>query len=245
MNTFWLNDLSILISKNHFMEIIPFTNMKFNNKLNAIFRLSIYYFIIITLIKKNVKNIIVPIFVGILTIILYNNYKKLTNYESNNNNTNANSGNMNTGNNVNNSNNGVNMNGENMNGEDSPYINNSGVPGCKLPTKDNPFMNPTFLDYSIGNLEQSCPSYNNNVIKDLEKINFNNDLYRNQFDIYGTEHSDRQFFTNPINSILNDQGSFADWCYSRPPTCKEGNGIQCSANLSGIQGGSKSMNTVN
>ena len=33
----------------------------------------------------------------------------------------------------------------------------------------------------------------------------------------------------PVNSIVNDQGSFAEWCYSRPPTCKEGNGIQCSA----------------
>ena len=36
-------------------------------------------------------------------------------------------------------------------------------------------------------------------------------------------------------SIVNDQGAFADWCYSRPPTCKEGNGIQCFANLPSAQ----------
>ena len=42
---------------------------------------------------------------------------------------------------------------------------------------------------------------------------------------------------------MNDQGAFAEWCYSRPPTCKEGNSIQCNANLSGIQGGEKSTNS--
>ena len=76
MNTFWLNDLSILFDKNHFLEVIPFSNMRFNNKLNAIFRVSIYYFIIMTLIKKNLNNIVIPIFVGIVTIVLYNNYKR-------------------------------------------------------------------------------------------------------------------------------------------------------------------------
>ena len=33
MNTFWINDLSILFSKNHFLEVIPLSSMKFNNKL--------------------------------------------------------------------------------------------------------------------------------------------------------------------------------------------------------------------
>jgi len=236
MNTFWLNDLSILFSKKHFLEIVPFTNMKFNNKLNAIFRLSIYYFVIITLIKKNIKNIIIPVFIGIVTIMLYNYYKNINNLESNDN-----GGSNSAANNAAN-NNGANMNGENGNNDDT--LNNSGVPGCKMPTKDNPFMNPTFMDYSMGNLQQSCPSYNNNVIKDLEKINFEDGLYKDQFDIYDKFHSQREFYSNPVNSILNDQGAFAEWCYSRPPTCKEGNGIQCTANMSGIQGGSKSMNAA-
>ena len=89
MNTFWINDLSILFSKNHFLEVIPLSSMKFNNKLNAIFRLSIYYFLIITLINKNIKNIVVPIFVGIVTVVLYNYYRKFHNInESNDNNNN-------------------------------------------------------------------------------------------------------------------------------------------------------------
>ena len=209
MNNFWLNDLSIIFDRNHFLEVIPFTNMKFNDKLNAIFRVSIYYFIIMTLIKKNLNNIFIPVVVGIVTVILYKNYRRIHRLsESNDNSPNNNLSNSNISSN-----------------------NNSGVEGCRLPTSNNPFMNPTFLDYSSGDMQQSCSSYNNSVIRDLEKMYYNEGLYEDNFDIFGKEHGARQFYTMPVNSIVNDQGSFAEWCYKRPPTCKEGNGIQCSVNL--------------
>jgi hypothetical protein len=206
MNNFWLNNLSIIFDKNHFLEVIPFPNMKFNDKLNAIFRVSIYYFIIMTLLKKNLNNIFIPVVVGIITVILYKNYRSIHKISESNDNSSNN-------NNLSNS------------------KNNSGIEGCRLPTNENPFMNPTFLDYYSGNLQQSCSSYNNNIVRDLEKIYYNEGLYEDQFDIYGKEHSARQFYTMPVNSIINDQGAFAEWCYKRPPTCKEGNGIQCSVNL--------------
>ena len=50
---------------------------------------------------------------------------------------------------------------------------------------------------------------------------YNEGLYEDNFDIFGKKHSARQFYTMPVNSIVNDQGSFANWCYGRPPTCKE------------------------
>ena len=40
----------------------------------------------------------------------------------------------------------------------------------------------------------------------------------------------RQFIVNPIRTIPNKQMEFAKWCYGRPKTCKEGNGLQCVAN---------------
>jgi hypothetical protein len=221
MNTFWINDLSILFSKNHFLEVIPLSNMKFNNKLNAIFRLSIYYFIVITLIKKDIKNIFVPVVVGLVTIVLYNYHSKNNNISEsivNNNNTNH-------------SINGVNIDVVNNNVSNVSSNNNSGIKGCRISTEDNPFMNPTFMDISVGNMEESCKSYNNSVVRELENVNYNSGLYVDQFDIYGKEQGNRQFYTVPVNSIVNDQGSFAQWCYGRPPTCKQGNGIQCSANL--------------
>ena len=50
---------------------------------------------------------------------------------------------------------------------------------------------------------------------------YNEGLYEDNFDIFGKEHSARQFYTMPVNSIVNDQGSFAEWCYKRPPTCRD------------------------
>ena len=218
MNTFWINNISILFNKNNFLEVIPLPNMKLNDKLNAIFRLSIYYFIIIKIVKKNLKNIFIPILVGIITIIIYNNYKQINNIET-----------IDINDNMAKTKNNVSSN------------NNSGVPGCKLPTKENPFMNPTIGDYSLGNFEESCHSYNNNVVRDLEEINFDKSLYKNKSDIFNKNNSQREFYTMPVNSIVNDQGGFSEWCYGRPPSCKQGNGIQCSANLSGIYGSNKSI----
>ena len=105
-------------------------------------------------------------------------------------------------------------------------LNNETNNDCKLPTKDNPFMNPTFEDYNSQNLE-ACNSYDNKKVKKLIEQNFNEDLYRNQNDIFGKENSQRQFYTVPGSTIPNDQDSFVKWLYSTPKTCKEGNNLNC------------------
>ena len=109
--------------------------------------------------------------------------------------------------------------------------NNDDIQGCKLPTAKNPFMNPTFSDYKDGNLMKSCNSYDNSVIRSMENEYFNNGLYRDQFDIFNKGHSQREFYTMPVNSIMNDTVKFAEWCYKTPPTCREGNAIQCVADI--------------
>lgn len=205
MNTFWINDISILFSKNKLLEVIPTSNMKITDKLNAVFRLSIYYFIIITIIKKNLNNIFIPILVGIVTIIIYNNYKKINNIET------------------------VDEDVQKKHKNNLKEDNESS--SCRLPTKDNPFMNPTMIDVANGNMEEACPSYNNSVVRELESINFNRGLYMNTSDIYNNQNSQREFYTLPVSGIINDQTSFAEWCYGRPLSCKEGNGIQCQSNI--------------
>ena len=44
-------------------------------------------------------------------------------------------------------------------------------------------------------------------------------------------------FSIPGRSVPNDQGGFAKWLYATPPSCKEGNGLQCGANQLGIGSG--------
>ena len=72
--------------------------------------------------------------------------------------------------------------------------------------------------------------------KSLIEKNFDEGLFRDISDIFGKNNSQRQFFSVPGGSIPNDQGSFAKWLYSTPPTCKEGNGLQCAANQYGVSG---------
>ena len=67
--------------------------------------------------------------------------------------------------------------------------------------------------------------------------NGNDSLFRDVNDLFGKNNSQRQFYTVPGNSIPNDQDTFAKWLYATPKTCKEGNGLQCAANMYGVNKG--------
>lgn len=217
MTKFWLDNLPVLYKRNNLLEIIPFTNMNLNTKLNAIFRLSIYFSFIMFMIKKDYRYLLIIIIIGILTIIIARNYSRL-------------------------------------NIENNPVDNiivdsnsNDDYEGCKIPTPENPFMNPTFEDYENGNLKKACNSYDNTVIRELENEYFNQGLYRDQFDVFENSNSQREFYTMPVNSIINDTVKFAEWCYKTPPTCKGGNGIQFAADINaytmGVRGGPGTPNS--
>jgi hypothetical protein len=203
MTNFWLNDLTVLFNRNNLMEIIPFNNMNLNSKLNSVLRLSIFFSIIMSILKKDYRYLVIILIIGILTIIIHKNYKRL-NIENNN---------------------------DPLDIINVDSNNNDDIQGCKLPTKENPFMNTTFNDYKDGNLMKACNSYDNSVVRNMENEYFNNDLYRNTDDIFNKENSQREFYTMPVNSIINDQTKFAEWCYKTPPTCREGNTLQCVADL--------------
>jgi len=210
---FWYNDPSILFHKDSITEIFPSKRFDILRKLNAIVRLSIVYTIIIYLIKKETKYLIIPfIFMGITWLVWYKQEDIHTD----------------------------NIMKESMsdNINDLVQINDLSTE-CRIPDKENPFMNPTLADYGSDRPPppKSCPSYNNKGVQRRVEELFNEDLYRDANDIFGKNNSQRQFYTVPGNRVPNDQGSFAQWLYGTPPTCKEGNKIAClSAN--GRPGGS-------
>lgn len=206
MTNFWLNNLTVLFNRSNLLEIIPNSNFDLNRKLNSILRLSIFFSVIMFILKKDYRYLLIIIITGILTIIINKNNKSL-NIETNEV--------VDIGNNDSNSN------------------DDNGMTGCKLPSASNPFSNPTFEDYENGNLQKACNSYDNSVVRGMEDEYFNNDLYRDQYDIFNKGNSQREFYTMPVNSIMNDTIKFAEWCYKTPPTCAEGNGLQCSADLLG------------
>jgi hypothetical protein len=105
---------------------------------------------------------------------------------------------------------------------------------CRIPTENNPFMNPTI--FGENNSKSSCLSYNNKGVQSNIENKFNKNLYREASDIFSKNNSQRQFYTVPSKKYPNDQDAYKKWLYSTPPTCKEGNGIQCAANGYGTPG---------
>lgn len=101
---------------------------------------------------------------------------------------------------------------------------------CAKPTKDNPFMNVLMSDYEKNpGRPRACRLEGR--VKDEVKSNFEHNLYRDVDDIYHKKASDRQFYTTPSTTIPNDMGSFGQWLYGTPKTCKEGNGGRCYNNM--------------
>ena len=75
MTPLWTENISILYEKKYLFEVVPMKNFDLNRKLNSLFRLSIYYSIIIYLVHKNTKTLMIPIGVGIFTLIISKNLK--------------------------------------------------------------------------------------------------------------------------------------------------------------------------
>ena len=200
---FWYNDISILYSKNSITEIFPSKRFDILRKLNAIVRLSVVYTLIMYFMKRDQKYLAIPLIVmGITWMIWYKQDDIHTDT----------------------------ILKESMSDKLDELVRiNDLNTECRVPEKENPFMNPTLADYGTNKPPppKSCPSYNNvGVQRRVEEL-FNEDLYRDVNDIFGKNNSQRQFYTVPGNQVPNDQGSFAQWLYGTPPTCKERNKIAC------------------
>lgn len=100
---------------------------------------------------------------------------------------------------------------------------------CTKPTKNNPFMNPSFVNMNNAD-DEACPINDKNIARSIDDI-FNSTIFRDSDDIYDRNTSKRQFYTVPASSIPNDQTKFANWLYNRGKSCKENNGQQCYNNI--------------
>ena len=56
MTPLWIDDISILYEKKSLFEIVPMKNFDLNRKLNSLFRLSIFYSLIVYLLNKLFAN---------------------------------------------------------------------------------------------------------------------------------------------------------------------------------------------
>jgi Family of unknown function (DUF5762) len=91
---------------------------------------------------------------------------------------------------------------------------------CRVPTNDNPFMNPLLSDISLGPDDPpvACNA-DDEEIKDKQMKCYEDKLYRDIEDLFERENSKRQFFSVP-QTYPNDQISFANWLYKTDNICK-------------------------
>lgn len=99
---------------------------------------------------------------------------------------------------------------------------------CTNPTKTNPFMNFTLADY-INNVDKpsSCPY---DKVKDKMRQEFRKDIVPDPADLWGQNISDRQFFTMPWTTVVNNQTDLGKWLYGKAGECKN-LGLNCDKNL--------------
>ena len=206
MIPFWFDKISILYDTTFLLDIIPKKEYDLNRKLNALLRFTIYYSLIIFLMDTKKKYVLTFIIgMAIFTYLIEYKYKDAFMDKVNN---------------------------KLMNNTHDMNINDLSS-DCRIPTKENPFMNPLLSDFGSDKSKPACQSYNNKGVQRVTEDYFDEDLYKDVNDIFGKENSQRQFFSVPGNSVPNDRDTFMKWCYQTPPTCKEGNGLQCAANQLG------------
>ena len=206
---FWFNDLGVLVDPEKMGEIFPYQDMTYPEKMNSLVRLSILLGLTLCLIYQRIKYIYIPIIVMAGTFILY--LLKIVNSESDvklDDVVKYHLGNKNK------------KEEFSSEAEIKKVLQKPDPELCLQPTLENPFANPIGQDKRV----ELCPVNNNPEL--IEKY-FSKKIFRNAGDIWNKEHSQRQFFTVPKFDTI----SHANYLYSRKPTCKEGNGNQCFANV--------------
>ena len=218
--SFWYERPSILYQTRNLTEIFPSHNFDMTRKLNALVRLSVYFAIIMYVMNKDKKYVTLPLIVMGITWVIH--YKQRDNRKKD-------------------------IMKRSINDKLSDLVKlNDLETECRVPNKNNPFMNPKLTDFGSDKPPppRSCPSYNNVGVQRRVEDLFNEDLYRDVNDIFGKNNSQRQFYTVPGSQVPNDQGSFAQWLYGAPPTCKEGNRAACLAQTGrGSSHGGKNSST--
>ena len=206
---FWFNDISILFNKNYLLEILPLSAYDFNRKLNAVLRFTIYYGILLYLLNGDKHVLCLPFITIIITVFLYK-----TNSDTMSDKAMLDLKNVRT---------------NDRDAEVERMVNDINNNSYRLPDENNPMMNINM--YDLYDDKKAIPTYDNPGVNKVVEDKWDDGLYQDSNDLFNRRNSQRQWYTMPNTEAMNKQTEFAKWCYMTPPTCKEGNGLQCANNL--------------
>jgi hypothetical protein len=203
-DSFWLNQPAILLNKDKLFQLLPSSRNTTNENLNAITRLIIIISLFGYALSQSPK-ILMSLFVSLIVILFYYKYK---------------------------SNNDVVKKMEIMKeGFSNPEFYNVIKNEFTNPTNENPMMNVMLPEINKKPIRKSAaPSFTKPVETEINKKvkeGLDPRLFKDLGDNIVFENSMRNFYTMPNTDIVNDQKSFAEFCYGNMPSCKEGDGIAC------------------
>lgn len=205
MERIWYQDVNGFFSIGQLGKFWPSTEMTFAQQLNASLRFSIYFSLVVLLVKGGPDRwniLFVPIFMALFTMAAYHVHEKRKRDEK--------------------------AVLDRMGLKKEGYGDAERV--CVKPSENNPFMNVLVSDYAQNPERPAACRLVGDARADAKAF-FDQNLYRDVDDVFHKKASDRQFYTMPATTIPNDMNGYAKWLYGKGPTCKEGNGSQCVAHL--------------
>lgn len=199
---FWADNYKILFTSDNLSKFMPNVNMTNVEKLNSLMRLSIFLGLALFIFTGHTEYLLIIIIMAAFTYFIYK-------YQQDNMELFFNS-----------------VDNSNFNKiQKALMVDESEI----KPTVDNPMMNINLIT-DDKTKEEAPKSWNNDNLKEKIEDKFNYNLYRDVGDLYGKSNGQRQFYTMPSTTIPNNQTSFAKWCYSTGPTCKE-TSIYCTSQM--------------
>ena len=203
---FWSSNYKVLFTNNNLSKFLPNVEMTNVEKLNALMRLGIYLGLALFIFTGNTEYLLIIVIIAAFTYYLYTYQKDNIELFFNS------------------------IENSNFNKiQDSLLVKDSVI----TPTVNNPMMNINLIT-SDKTQEAAPTSWNDDELKEKIEEKYNYNLYRDVGDLYGKSNSQRQFYTMPSTTIPNNQTSFAKWCYSTGPTCKE-TSIYCASTMDPIK----------
>eukprot|EP00873_Tetraselmis_striata_P043869 jgi/Tetstr1/464133/TSEL_008938.t1 len=73
--TIWYEDPRGFVTAGNLLRIVPTTRQTYAEQLNAVFRLSIIYGVVVALLRRSFDMLLVPIGVGAVTFLLYRSFR--------------------------------------------------------------------------------------------------------------------------------------------------------------------------
>ena len=116
----------------------------------------------------------------------------------------------------------------------APYTASQPIPDYAPPAARNPFMNILLDEYKYNPTRPAAAPVTDPLVKSTLDDFFRVQWFSDPTDVFGRNQSQRQFISQPVTSIPNDQKSFQEWLYKIPgKTCKEGGRTACLAGTDG------------